>query len=771
MESLGEIVSIYIMPNIGLDVSVEYDGEGAGSFVVNGPKQKLDALMHVVQGLPGVDQIKGVVGPMTAVTLPDDIKLQAGIPLPATQFAFLHPLKYFKSRQHRINLVINPWSCVHLLGGFAYFDDDGKLLGVNALTIQPTASVLHLVGPTAPTSEVVQAMRDLGRMTDVVIEGLLDAGFQKFGWINPGETPRGETVALLNPQVVMHGGFLYEADTGPVVYAITPVADPDNPLDTNGKLGTAMVELRKIIIADDREAKRLRDSKSANADLAKLIVKAFLSLTVYLAVGCAFMCTIEGWTILDAIYWSMVSMSTVGYGDLNASKPQSRGFTVVFIYFGIIAIFSRLSAVVSHLSRPFITWGRKKLKQVLPEHLQARHGGSSKKLDKSKSTEEAEATSATLFYFQNMLPSLFLTLVLQTLSALVFTYIEGWDYGLALYHCLVTASTVGYGDPEIGKGIPEGQFKPGRVWASIHILLSVALLGDTISIIDELRIERRKELKRIQALNRKLDRPLLDNLNMRSAALRPDVNKTDDGITELEFVIGMCVELDMIDMDQIKPFIDQFRRLDILGSGRVGMKDLRLQANNMGNLARLRRRQTVVTPRKKAPTPRAQTLQDKQWSLALAGSRLRVGADKGDTSPVGSQGRSRPSLEESSEILDDVVSLWGHATHAPHSRKGILNKLTRLKGSGGPKIGPKASEPPVAVPYPVSKPFDPAWKPLRAAVKLTSLSSSVSAFSSTSMAAVAAGATSSSSAPNAQPHTSTEVEELQDDELTKVTPF
>jgi hypothetical protein len=36
-----------------------------------------------------------------------------------------------------------------------------------------------------------------------------------------------------------------------------------------------------------------------------------------------------------------------------------------------------------------------------------------------------------------------------------------------------------------------------------HILLSVALLGDMIRNFDKLRDERRKELKRLDALNRK----------------------------------------------------------------------------------------------------------------------------------------------------------------------------------------------------------------------------------------------------------------------------
>eukprot|EP00966_Prymnesium_polylepis_P277171 6404059-Prymnesium_polylepis.1 len=194
-----------------------------------------------------------------------------------------------------------------------------------------------------------------------------------------------------------------------------------------------------------------------------------------------------------------------------------------------------------------------------------------------------------------MLPSIFLNLMLQFFSAAIYCGIEGIDfelyherftkgynategayispfecYGLALYHCLVTASTVGYGD------IPIKDTARVRTWASLHILLSVSLLGESISTFDVLRAERAKELMRLEALNRKLDHALLENLNMRAAALRPDVHRDAEGLTELEFVIGMCMELNMIDMDQIKPFIEQFRKLDVDGNGRLAYQDLRV---------------------------------------------------------------------------------------------------------------------------------------------------------------------------------------------------
>ena len=94
--------------------------------------------------------------------------------------------------------------------------------------------------------------------------------------------------------------------------------------------------------------------------------------------------------------------------------------------------------------------------------------------------------------------------------------------------------------------------------------------------------------------------------------------------------------------------------------------------------------------------------------------------------------------------MTDTIRIWEQTTQQGYNtRKSVLGKL-RLKSAA--KVGPKAGTTPVAVPYPVNKPVDPNWKPLRAAVKLTSLSSGVSAFASGG--GLGLGSASSTTAPS-----------------------
>jgi len=158
----------------------------------------------------------------------------------------------------------------------------------------------------------------------------------------------------------------------------------------------------------------------------------------------------------------------------------------------------------------------------------------------------------------------------QLASAAIFVSLDDtWSYGDAVYHCLVTATTVGYGDVTNGT-------QGGRLWSCFHILLSVAMLGELISTFDALSKKRAATMARVSQLARKLDAPLLDQLLTRAKAMRPLVVRDGKGLTELEFVLAMLIELDIVDWDQVQPFVKQFRTLDVNGDARLGHEDLEL---------------------------------------------------------------------------------------------------------------------------------------------------------------------------------------------------
>lgn len=60
-----------------------------------------------------------------------------------------------------------------------------------------------------------------------------------------------------------------------------------------------------------------------------------LLVGVTLLMGTAFYSLVEGWTLIDAFYFSVITLTTVGYGDLSPTTPGSKLFTPFYILMGI----------------------------------------------------------------------------------------------------------------------------------------------------------------------------------------------------------------------------------------------------------------------------------------------------------------------------------------------------------------------------------------------------------------------------------------------------
>lgn len=60
---------------------------------------------------------------------------------------------------------------------------------------------------------------------------------------------------------------------------------------------------------------------------------------VVLASGTIFYHYLEGWSWLDSLYFSLITLTTIGYGDLTPTLPITKIFTMVYAVMGIGIIF------------------------------------------------------------------------------------------------------------------------------------------------------------------------------------------------------------------------------------------------------------------------------------------------------------------------------------------------------------------------------------------------------------------------------------------------
>jgi voltage-gated potassium channel len=58
---------------------------------------------------------------------------------------------------------------------------------------------------------------------------------------------------------------------------------------------------------------------------------SLLLLIIVISTAALFYRSMEGWSIINALYFAVATASTVGYGDLTPSHEISKIFTIIFI--------------------------------------------------------------------------------------------------------------------------------------------------------------------------------------------------------------------------------------------------------------------------------------------------------------------------------------------------------------------------------------------------------------------------------------------------------
>jgi len=287
--------------------------------------------------------------------------------------------------------------------------------------------------------------------------------------------------------------------------------------------------------------------------------KALLATFLYCLIGSIVFVYGQDLSWVQAVYFMCVTMSTVGYGDISPDGPGLRAFTIVWIFVAILVVFPLLTGAIVLFTHGLTMRGRALFEKVFRPTLVD--------IDGDGTMDFAMPEQYAFFFFaKNLLPALLMWFGLQLICAAGFVGIEGandpsWTFGAALYHCIITATTVGYGDMSI-------QTDGGMVWACFHILISVAMLGELVSSFDGLREEWSKKKEKVAQMILKSDPNFAQNLMGCIEGMDPRTKGTDK-FNQMQFLLGMLVSSGLLPESELVPVKRIFSTAEVDVDGKI----------------------------------------------------------------------------------------------------------------------------------------------------------------------------------------------------------
>ncbi|MEM3364348.1 MAG: potassium channel family protein [Candidatus Micrarchaeia archaeon] len=78
------------------------------------------------------------------------------------------------------------------------------------------------------------------------------------------------------------------------------------------------------------------------------VTTAVLLVLINIIIGTIAMHYLEGWDIVDSVYFSVVTLATIGYGDLFPKTSNGKIFVVIYIILGVSTTLYALSLLADN---------------------------------------------------------------------------------------------------------------------------------------------------------------------------------------------------------------------------------------------------------------------------------------------------------------------------------------------------------------------------------------------------------------------------------------
>ncbi|KAL3700339.1 hypothetical protein R1sor_018361 [Riccia sorocarpa] len=311
-------------------------------------------------------------------------------------------------------------------------------------------------------------------------------------------------------------------------------------------------EPRLSIVAGARLLKAHTDTdgkKKVNAVSATGVVwQAFLGLLIYLFVGVMIYCWKKdefrgvetvGW--IDALYFCIVTMCTIGYGDITPETPAAKMLSCALVLVG----FGFIDALMGGMVTVLLDRQENMLLNVVLHGHEVAKG------------YVLNAEKGTMRIRLKVFLAVSTVLGSVAVGAFFLHFVEKLQWIDSFYVTIISITTVGYGDYSF-------QTKWGRLLAALWLLFCTLGVARAFLFLAEARVQKRERHFAKKMLQSKM-----------LAADMADADIDNDGHVSLsEYVVYKLKAMRKISEKDIVAIVKQFDQLDSAGVGRISMVQL-----------------------------------------------------------------------------------------------------------------------------------------------------------------------------------------------------
>ncbi|KAK4440127.1 Two-pore potassium channel 2 [Sesamum alatum] len=256
---------------------------------------------------------------------------------------------------------------------------------------------------------------------------------------------------------------------------------------------------------------------------------------------------IETNSVVDALYFCIVTMCTIGYGDITPDSTATKLFSIAFVLVGFGFIDILLTGMVSYMLDLQENYLLKSIK-----------GGGAN--DPGSYIIDVKKGRMRI----RMKVGLALGVVVLCIGIGVFVmhFVERLNWLDSFYLSVMSVTTVGYGDRAFST-------LPGRVFASLWLLVSTLAVARAFLYLTEARVDKR---------NRRMAKWVLSQNMTVAQFLAADIDN-NGFVSKSEYVVYKLKEMGKVSEKDILQVCKQFERLDPGNCGKITLADLKESHN------------------------------------------------------------------------------------------------------------------------------------------------------------------------------------------------